>query len=59
MKWVKDYINLDGIDLNELAVNITKGGLNIEKVIKSLSLRLLLTVTAVCRFYHLKRLATF
>ena len=33
MKWVKDYINLDGIDLNELAVNITKGGLNIEKVI--------------------------
>lgn len=33
MKWVKDYINLDGIDLKELAVQITKGGLNIEDVI--------------------------
>lgn len=33
MKWVKDYINLDNEDLNELAVKITKGGLNVEKVI--------------------------
>lgn len=33
MKWIKDYINLDGEDLNELAVKITRGGLNVEEVI--------------------------
>ena len=33
MNWVKDYVDLDGIDLKDLAVEITKGGLNIEGVI--------------------------
>lgn len=33
MNWVKDYVDLDGIDLKDLAVQVTKGGLNIEGVI--------------------------
>ena len=33
MKWVKDYVNLDGEDLTELATKITKAGVNIEAVI--------------------------
>ena len=33
MNWVKDYVDLDGMDLKDLAVEITKGGLNIEGVI--------------------------
>ena len=33
LNWVKDYINLDGEDLKELAVKITKAGVNIEKVV--------------------------
>ena len=33
MNWVKDYVDLDGIDLNDLAVKVTKGGLNVEAVI--------------------------
>ncbi len=33
MNWVKDYIDLDGEDLKELAVKITKAGINVEKVI--------------------------
>ena len=33
MNWVKDYVDLDGIDLKDLAVEVTKGGLNIEGVI--------------------------
>ena len=33
MKWVKDYVDLEGEDLNELAVKITKAGVNVEKVI--------------------------
>lgn len=33
MSWVKDYVDLEGVDLNELAVKVTKGGLNVEKVI--------------------------
>ena len=37
LSWVKDYIDLEGEDLKELAVKITKAGINIEKVI-SLSL---------------------
>ena len=32
MNWVKDYVNLDGIDLNSLADKITKAGVNVEKV---------------------------
>ena len=33
LDWVKDYIDLDGEDLKELAVKITKAGINIEKVV--------------------------
>ncbi len=33
LNWVKDYINLEGEDLKELAVKITKAGVNVEKVI--------------------------
>lgn len=33
MNWVRDYINLDNEDLKELAVKITKAGINIEAVI--------------------------
>lgn len=33
LNWVKDYINLDGEDLKELAVKITKAGVNVEKVV--------------------------
>ena len=33
MNWVKDYIDLEGEDLKELATKITKAGINIEDVI--------------------------
>ena len=33
MNWVKDYVDLDGVDLHDLAVKVTKGGLNVEAVI--------------------------
>ncbi len=33
MNWVKDYVDLDGVDLKDLAVQVTKGGLNVEGVI--------------------------
>ena len=33
MNWVKDYIDLEGEDLKELATKITKAGINIEAVI--------------------------
>ena len=33
LNWVKDYIDLDGMDLKELAVKVTKAGINVEKVI--------------------------
>ena len=33
LNWVKDYIDIENEDLNELAVKITKAGVNIEKVI--------------------------
>ncbi len=33
LEWVKDYIDIADEDLNELAVKITKAGINIEKVI--------------------------
>ena len=35
LNWVKDYIDLDGIDLKELAVKVTKAGVNVEKVVES------------------------
>lgn len=33
LNWIKDYIDLDGIDLENLAIDITKAGVNVEKVI--------------------------
>ena len=33
LEWVKDYIDISDQDLKELAVKITKAGINIEKVI--------------------------
>lgn len=33
MNWVKDYINLNGVDLKDLADKITKAGVNVEGVI--------------------------
>lgn len=33
MNWVKDYVDTTGEDLEELAVKITRGGLNVESVI--------------------------
>ena len=29
LNWVKDYIDIDNEDLNELAVKITKAGVNV------------------------------
>ena len=33
LNWVKDYIDIEEEDLHELAVKITKAGVNVEKVI--------------------------
>ena len=33
LNWVKDYINLEGEDLHELAEKVTKAGINVEAVI--------------------------
>jgi len=33
LEWVKDYIDISDEDLEELAIKITKAGINIEKVI--------------------------
>ena len=33
MNWVSDYVDIAGEDLKELAVKITKSGVNVEKVI--------------------------
>ena len=33
LNWVKDYIDIDGIDPVELATKITKAGINIEKIV--------------------------
>lgn len=35
MNWVKDYIDLDGVDLKELATKITNAGVNVEHVTKN------------------------
>ncbi|MBQ3468606.1 MAG: phenylalanine--tRNA ligase subunit beta [Bacilli bacterium] len=33
MNWVKDYVDLEGEDLKDLAVKITKAGINVEDVV--------------------------
>ena len=35
LNWVKDYVDIDAEDLDELAVKITKAGVNVEKVLKN------------------------
>ena len=35
LSWVKDYIDLKGEDLNELATKVTKAGINVEAVISN------------------------
>lgn len=35
LNWVKDYVDIENEDLHELAVKITKAGVNVEKVIDS------------------------
>ena len=35
LEWVKDYIDISDQDLQELAVKITKAGINVEKVISN------------------------
>ena len=35
MNWVKDYVNLDDVDLLSLARKITDSGVNVEKVIQN------------------------
>ena len=35
LNWVKDYVDIENEDLDELAVKITKAGVNVEKVIKN------------------------
>ena len=35
LNWIKDYIDLNGVDLKELAVKITKAGVNVEKVVSN------------------------
>lgn len=35
LEWVSDYIDISDQDLNELAVKITKAGINVEKVISN------------------------
>ena len=33
LNWIKDYVDIENEDLSELAVKITKAGVNVEKVI--------------------------
>ena len=32
LKWINDYVDLKDVDLNKLALKITKAGINVEKV---------------------------
>lgn len=33
MNWIKDYVDIDNVDLKDLALKVTKAGVNVEKVI--------------------------
>ena len=35
MNWVKDYIDIEKEDLNELAVKVTNAGVNVENIISN------------------------
>ena len=51
LNWVKDYLNLDGEDLKELAVKITKAGVNVEKVISSHIDNLIIGEVVTCEMH--------
>lgn len=48
LNWVKDYIDLEGEDLKELAVKVTKAGVNIEKVVTNDSSHLVIGEVVEC-----------
>ena len=49
LNWIKDYVDLENEDLNELAVKITKGGVNVEKVITNQINNLVIGEVVECR----------
>ena len=51
LNWVKDYIDLEGEDLKELAVKITKAGINIEKVISNHIDNLVIGKVLTCKMH--------
>lgn len=48
LEWVKDYIDIENEDLKELAVEITKAGINVEKVITNHIDRLVIGEVVSC-----------
>ncbi len=48
LNWVKDYISLDDQDPHELAVKITKAGINVEEVVSSRIEHLMIGVVKEC-----------
>ncbi len=51
LNWVKDYIDIENEDLNELAVKVTKAGVNVEKVIKNHIDNLVIGEVKECRMH--------
>ena len=51
LEWVKDYIDISDQDLKELAVKITKAGINIEKVITNHIDNLVIGEIIECRMH--------
>ena len=49
LNWVKDYIDLENEDLKELAVKVTKAGINVEKVITNHIDNLVIGEVVECR----------
>ena len=48
LEWVKDYIDISDQDLEELAVKITKAGINVEKVITNQIKKLVIGEVVEC-----------
>ncbi len=51
LNWVKDYIDLDNEDLQQLAVKITKAGVNVEKVVTNRINNLVIGEVLECRMH--------
>ena len=51
LNWVKDYIDLENEDLNELAVKVTKAGVNVEKVINNRINHLVIGEVKECKMH--------